>query len=83
MCNVQRLLSPPNVHAVSTHIFSLVHQLRLLLAFTFIPLPLLFGQLHDMKSLFTGRLRIILFFAILIIVPLISESLLGLGTFSS
>ena len=36
-----RLLLPPSVHAVNSHIVSLVHQLRLLLALTF-------GQYHDM-----------------------------------
>ena len=46
--NFQRLLLPPNVHAVNSHIFSLVHQLRLLLALTFVPLPYLFGKCHDM-----------------------------------
>ena len=30
-----KLLHPPNVHTVNIHIFSLVHQLRLLLALTF------------------------------------------------
>ena len=30
-CNVQRLLLPLNVRAVNIHIFSFVHQLRLLL----------------------------------------------------
>ena len=39
-CNVQRLVLPFNVHAFNIHIFSLVHQLRLLLAF--VPLPYLF-----------------------------------------
>ena len=41
--NVQRLFLPPNVQVVNSHIFSLVHQLRLLLALTFVPLPYLFG----------------------------------------
>ena len=41
-------LLPPNVHAVNSHIFSLVHKLRLLLALTFVPLPYLFGKCHDM-----------------------------------
>ena len=39
ICNIQRLLLPPNVHAFNGHISSLVHQLRLLLALTFVPLP--------------------------------------------
>ena len=39
----ERLLLLPNVHVVNSHIFSLVHQLRLLLALTFVPLPYLFG----------------------------------------
>ena len=30
------------------HIFSLVHQLRLLLTLTFVPLPYLFGLCHEM-----------------------------------
>ena len=34
-CNVQRLALPLNVHAFNIHIFSLVHQLRLLLIFNF------------------------------------------------
>ena len=32
-----------NDHAVNIHIFSLVHQLRLLLVLTFVPLPYLSG----------------------------------------
>ena len=48
ICNVQRLLLPPNVPVVNIHIFSLVHQLRLLLTLTFVPLPYLFGLCHDM-----------------------------------
>ena len=43
ICNVQRLLLPLNFHSVNIHIFTLVHQLRLLLALTFVPLPYLFG----------------------------------------
>ena len=39
--NIQRLLPPPNVHTVSIHISSLVHQARLLLALTFFLLPCL------------------------------------------
>ena len=35
--------SPPNVHAVNIHIFSLIHQLRLPLALFFVPLLYLFG----------------------------------------
>ena len=35
--NVQRLLLPPNAPAVNIRIFSLVHQLRLLLTLTFFP----------------------------------------------
>ena len=35
--------SPPYVHAVNIHIFSLVHQLRLILTLTFVSLPYLFG----------------------------------------
>ena len=35
--------SPPTVHAVNIHIFSLVHQLRLPLALFFVPLLYLFG----------------------------------------
>ena len=34
---------PPNVRAMNIHIFSLVHQFRLILALTFFPLPYLFG----------------------------------------
>ena len=41
--NVQRLLSPPNVHTVNIYILSLVHQLLLLVALIFVPLPYLFG----------------------------------------
>ena len=37
ICNIQT--PSPNVHAVNIHIFSLVHQLQLLLALTFVPLP--------------------------------------------
>ena len=48
ICNVQRILLPPNVVAVNIHIFSLVHQLRLLFTLTFAPLPYLFGLCHDM-----------------------------------
>ena len=33
--------SPPNFRAVNIHIFSLVHQLRMLIAF--VPWPYLFG----------------------------------------
>ena len=43
ICNPQRLLSPLNVHAVNIHISSLVQQLRLLLVFSFGPLPYLLG----------------------------------------
>ena len=32
-----------NVYPVNNHIFSLVHQLRLLLTLTFAPLPYIFG----------------------------------------
>ena len=39
----QKLVLPPNVHAVNSYIFSTVHQLRLLLALTFVSLPYLFG----------------------------------------
>ena len=39
ICNVQRLPSPPNVHALNIHISSLFHQLRLPLALTFVFLP--------------------------------------------
>ena len=35
-----------NGQAVNTHIFQLVHQLRLLLALNFVPLPYLFCQCH-------------------------------------
>ena len=38
----KRLLLPPNVHAVNS-LFSLVHQLWLFLALSFVPLPYLFG----------------------------------------
>ena len=41
--NVQGPLLHPNVHAVNSHIFSLVYQLRLLLALIFVPLPYQFG----------------------------------------
>ena len=43
ICNVQRLLLPLNFYSVNIHIFTLVHQLRMLLTLTFIPLPYLFG----------------------------------------
>ena len=43
ICNVQRLLLPLNVDAVNGHIFCLAHQLLLLLALTFVPLPYLSG----------------------------------------
>ena len=39
---------PPNVPAVNIHIFSLVHQLPLILTLTFVPLSYLFGLWHDM-----------------------------------
>ena len=39
----QRLLVRLNVHAVNIYIFSLVHQLRLLLILNFVPLHYLFG----------------------------------------
>ena len=39
----QRLLVRLNVHAVNIYIFSLVHQLRLLLTLNFVPLHYLFG----------------------------------------
>ena len=39
---------PPNVQAVNIHILSSVHQLRLLLVVTSVPLPYLFGHCHDM-----------------------------------
>ena len=75
---------PPNVRAMNIHIFSLVHQFRLILALTCFPLPYLFGvwlvswcMFSTVKSLFTGRLRIVLGFAILTTFHLISESLLG------
>ena len=35
--------SPFHIHAGIFHIFSCVHQLRLLLAFTYVPLPYLLG----------------------------------------
>ena len=45
-CNVQTPYS--NVPAVNIHIFSLVHQLRLLLALTFVALQYPFGWCLDM-----------------------------------
>ena len=38
-----KLLYPPNVHLVNIYILSLVHQLRLLLALTFVLLSYLFS----------------------------------------
>ena len=38
-----KLLYPPNVHVVNIYILSLVHQLRLLLALTFVLLSYLFS----------------------------------------
>ena len=48
ICNVRRLLLPLNFYSVNIHIFTLVHQLRLLLTLTFVPLPYVFGLRHDM-----------------------------------
>ena len=47
----QRLRLPPNVPAINIHIFSLAHQLRLLLTLTFVPLPYLFSLCHDVDQL--------------------------------
>ena len=44
---------PLNVPAVSIHVFSLVHQLLLLLTLPFVPLPYLFGVRHDMYIQFS------------------------------
>ena len=65
--------------AVNIHIFSLGHQLRLLLALTFVPLPCLFGFCHDMY-IHLGRVYLrdfALVFLILNIAPFILESLLS------
>ena len=43
-----RLLLSPNVSKVKIHIFSLVHQLQLLLTLTFASLSYLFGLFHGM-----------------------------------
>ena len=43
---IQRLLLPSNIHAVKIHIFSLVHQLRLLHTLTFVFLSYLFRYCH-------------------------------------
>ena len=76
ICNVQSLLLPPNIHAVSVHIVSSSP-----VTAAFVPLPYLFCQCHDMyfnqKEIIYGGLRIALVFGILTIASVISESLLG------
>ena len=76
--------SPPNVHAVNIHIFSLVHQLSIMAASSLnfcslaLPVWLVFSYVFLIeKSLFTERLKIVLVFEILTIAAFISETLPG------
>ena len=56
------------MQAVNIHIFSLVHQLRLLLALDFV--RLVSYVFSTVKGLFMERLRIVLAFAFFTIAPL-------------